>query len=191
MARRKDHTREELIQLSIQCGRDIVIENGPSALTARSVAQRMGYTAGTLYNLFENIEGLITAINIQTLDAFAESLAQSIRSCRKPETRIERIAAAYLQLQDEQPQLWKLLFATPLTKITDDYHQAIHRVFDPVVETLLPLSGNPDTARKDAKILWATLHGICHLRESEKLDVSENDSPKSLVQQFLKKFLQP
>ena len=48
MARRKDHTREELIQIAIDSGREIVRTEGVASLTARRVAKEMGYTAGTL-----------------------------------------------------------------------------------------------------------------------------------------------
>ena len=65
MARRKDHTREELTQLAIKAGRELVVEKGSAALTARNVAQAIGYTPGTLYNVFENIDALVAAINIE------------------------------------------------------------------------------------------------------------------------------
>ena len=74
MPRRKDHTRKELTALAIEGGRKIVIEKGPGALTARSVAKEIGYTAGTLYNLFANIDELTAAINIGSMDAFARGL---------------------------------------------------------------------------------------------------------------------
>ena len=103
--------------------------------------------------------------------------------------RISRIAQAFLDLQNDEPALWELLFATPLQAKSEKYHEAIHRVFDPAVQTLLPLTGNEEEARRDAKILWATLHGICHLKQSGKLDVSEADTPEVLVKQFLSRFL--
>jgi len=189
MARRKDHTRVELTELAIDCGREIVVSEGPTALTARNVAARMGYTPGTLYNLFENIEALIIEINIETLNLFAKQLKKITGNTQDPKMRISRIAQAFLDLQNDEPALWELLFATPLQAKSEKYHEAIHRVFDPAVQTLLPLTGNEEEARRDAKILWATLHGICHLKQSGKLDVSEADTPEVLVKQFLSRFL--
>lgn len=188
MARRKDHTREELTQLAIQCGKEIITAEGVSALTARNVAKHMGYTPGTLYNLFENIEGLMLAINIETLQDFAGTLDQIIRSTSKPKKRIRKIAEAYLALQEQRPQLWALLFATPIQAHSETYHEAIHAVFDPVVQIMEFISGSP-AARQDAKVLWATLHGICLLKQNGKLDVTDADTPKILVKQFLAQFL--
>jgi len=189
MARRKDHTREELIQLAINCGREIITAEGPAALTARNVAKHMGYTPGTLYNLFDNIEGLIIAINCETLHDFAETLQQIIRDNSKPKKCLRKISEAYLDLQQSRPHLWTLLFATPLRAESEAYHEAIHAVFDPVVQTMQSISGSPKAARQDAKILWATLHGICLLKQSNKLDVTQADDPKTLVKQFLSQFL--
>ena len=191
MARRKDHTREELADLAIHCGRELVINEGPAALTARNVAKKMGYTAGTLYNLFENIEALIVAINAQTLDSMAQRMAPIFLKKQDPETRIRSLCCEYLKFEQDEPQLWKLLFATPIAResLNEDYHRAAHEVFHPVTETLLPVSGSEEAARQDTKIIWSTLHGICLLQQNHKLDVAENDTAEVLVDRFLSNFL--
>jgi len=188
MARRKDHSREELAEMAIHRGRELVIAEGPSALTARNVAKLIGYTPGTLYNLFDNIDELITSINCTTLDAFAEDIRLILSRHSNPRKRIHEICAAYLKLQEEQPHLWTLLFATPQKKLSEDYSRSVHAVFDQVVEAILPLSGSPGNARKDAKIIWSTLHGICLLQQNNKLDVTQIDSPELLVKRFLAQF---
>lgn len=189
MARRKDHTREELTALAIEAGQKIVIEKGPSALTARSVAREIGYTAGTLYNLFENIDGLTAAINISSMDAFAQTLQAIAEKDRSAEARLRDISQAYLDFHRESPHLWSLLFAIPVNYHSEDYHQAIDRIFNQVVATVRSFSPAPDIARKKAKVLWSTLHGICLLQQSGKLNVSEDDSAEELVATFLDQFL--
>lgn len=189
MARRKDHTRKELTALAIEAGRKIVIEEGPGALTARSVASAIGYTPGTLYNLFANIDELSAAINIDTMDAFAEKLEAITAKKRSDESQIRGIAQAYLDFHRESPHLWSLLFAIPVDYHSDDYHQAIDRIFKLVVEAVSPFSKNKPTARRKAKILWSTLHGICLLQQSGKLNVSEDDPTEALVATFLDQFL--
>lgn len=189
MARRKDHTREELTQLAIDSGRDIVRTEGVPALTARKVAAHMGYTPGTLYNLFENIDGLACAINTQTLEAFAQTVRAKLHSADTAELGLRAICQAYLDLHATEPQLWTLVFATPLSMKSESYHTAVHQVFDQVIAAITPLSASPTTARRDAKIIWSTLHGICLLQQSGKLDITEQDSPETLVARFLEQFL--
>lgn len=189
MARRKDHTREELTQLAVNCGRELVIANGTGALTARNVAKAIGYTPGTLYNLFDNIEGLAAAINCVTLNDFAETISAIRQQGGTPQKQLEKICHGYLKIQQDDPALWTLLFATPITIKSDTYGQAIHQVFDQVVETIRPLCSNKNTARQDAKIIWSTLHGICLLQQNGKLNVTEADTSAVLLKRFLNQFL--
>ena len=189
MARRKDHTREELTELAVEAGRKLVAEGGPQALTARKVAAKMGYTPGTLYNLFENIDALTAAINIRSMEAFADTIETVMERKTDTSARLRGIARAYLDFHRDSPHLWSLLFANPLDYHSQTYHQAIHRIFDQVVAATRPLTTDPAAARRKAKLLWATLHGICLLQQSGKLNVSEADATEELVAEFLKPFL--
>lgn len=189
MARRKDHTREELTQLAIDAGRELVIKEGPTALTARRVASEIGYTAGTLYNLFENIDALTAAINIGRMKAFADQLDLLISDEADASTQLRKASQAYLDFHRDEPHLWSLLFANPIDYNSEAYHLAIHRIFDPIASAFQALSQNTDEARKKAKVLWSTLHGICLLQQSGKLNVSENDPAGDLVATFLDQFL--
>jgi len=189
MARRKDHTREELTRLAIKAGRELVVEKGSAALTARNVAQAIGYTPGTLYNVFENIDALVAAINIESMQWFAEKLRHIAAQSDATHARVRKIAQAYLDFHKEEPQLWALLFAVPVNHHSDAYHEAIHQIFDQVTEAMQALSESPAVARQKAKVLWSTLHGICLLEQSGKLNVREADTPEELVGQFLDQFL--
>ena len=191
MARRKDHTREQLTQLAIEAGMKLVTEQGTAALTARKVATAIGYTPGTLYNLFENIDGLAAAINIRSMEAFAQTLETVAARRTDADIRLREFARAYLDFHRESPHLWSLLFAVPIDHQSEAYHQAIHRIFDLVVEAFRPLSPNVIIARQKAKVFWSTLHGICLLDQNGKLNVRENDPATDLVVTFLDQFLKP
>ncbi len=66
MARRADHTREELASMALKAARDIIVKSGAAAFSTREVAARMGYTVGTLYQLFRDAEDLIERVNAET-----------------------------------------------------------------------------------------------------------------------------
>jgi AcrR family transcriptional regulator len=178
-----------LRQLSIDQGRALVQAEGPAALTARRVAGAIGYTPGTLYNVFQDIDALAAAINCVTLEQLGEAIEQIFKHYKEPRVRIAKICAAYLKLHRTEPHLWTLLFAWQVDHASDAYSAAIHRVFDLVVAALLPLSTGRAAACRDAKIVWSTLHGICLLQHSGKLDITVADSPELLVKRFLRSFL--
>lgn len=175
--------------MTIEAGRQLVIEKGPAALTARNVAKAIGYTPGTLYNIFDSIDGLAAAINIVSMTGFAETLEGIASENPKAETQLRRISQAYLDFHRESPHLWSLLFAVPVDHHSEDYHKAIYRIFDLVVAAVRPLSPDAGVARRKAKVLWSALHGICLLHQSGKLNVGENDPTEELVDTFLDQFL--
>ena len=189
MARRNDHSRSELRELAIEQSRALVREQGIAALTARNVADAIGYTPGTLYNLFDNLQGLVTAINIRTLHELADKIELEIRHCPTAESKLSRICQLYIQLQADEAHVCSLLFAGPKQPQSEAFSKAVHAVFDQVTEAIRPLCESESSARQDAKIVWSTLHGISLLHQNDKLDVGEADPPEHLVTRFLAQFL--
>ena len=59
MSRRNDHTREEIKEMAINIGSKIIEEDGFNNFSIRKVAKNLGYTVGTLYNVFENYNDLL------------------------------------------------------------------------------------------------------------------------------------
>ena len=54
MGRRADHSRDELFKMAVEAATKIVAKQGVRMLSTRRIAARMGYSAGTLYQLFDN-----------------------------------------------------------------------------------------------------------------------------------------
>ena len=105
MARRSDHSRDELYRLATVAARKIVETRGIEALTARSVADAIGYSPGTLYNVFDNFEALIVRLNGSTLDKLHDELSAILRTGR-PAQDLRALLAAYLGFQEAHPNLW-------------------------------------------------------------------------------------
>ncbi|MBT7646949.1 MAG: helix-turn-helix transcriptional regulator, partial [Rhodospirillaceae bacterium] len=62
MARRSDHTRDQLHQMMLDAARHVAATDGPEAITARRIAGDIGYSPGTIYQLFDNLDALIVAL---------------------------------------------------------------------------------------------------------------------------------
>ncbi|MEZ5601737.1 MAG: helix-turn-helix domain-containing protein, partial [Candidatus Competibacteraceae bacterium] len=63
MGRRNEHTREELRQIALEAAEELVAAQGLSGLSTRKVAARIGYTVGSLYMIFRNLDDLIAQMN--------------------------------------------------------------------------------------------------------------------------------
>src|SRR5262245_26890451 len=115
MARRADHTREELHDMALTAAEKITEKHGLSGLTARRVAKRIGYSTGTLYNLFDSFDDLVISMNGRTLDALYEFVLIEDAGA-DVETTLKTYAYRYIRFTTERSNLWSVVFATHLPR---------------------------------------------------------------------------
>lgn len=194
MARRSDHSKEQITEMALQAAEQIVAEQGPQGLSARKIASKIGYTVGTLYLVFENIDDLILHVNARTLDLLFNELKQATTSCRQPRTCIIAIGRAYVEFATRYPNHWKLIFEHSLPESVtppDWYRQKVAAIFEMVEQQLEPLVTN-QTRKKLSQIattLWCGVHGICALSISDKLDIEDAHSIQVLTDSLINNFL--
>ena len=187
MARRKDHSREELTEIAIEAAIMLVREAGPPGLTARNVAKKIGYTPGTLYNVFSNLEELAARVNQRSLEALSAEFA-ALAAKKDSFQQLKGICRVYIDFYNKEPELWELLFAYPIIDKPEWYLASITKTFEGIAKALEAHGKKSEDARREAKVLWATLHGLCSLHHAGKLDVGKPDSLESLSRQFLSRY---
>ena len=132
MARRSDHSREEIREMALEAAENIVVEQGLEGLSARKVATAIGYTVGTLYLVFENIDDLILQINARTLDRLYAKLAETQAPARDARDRLLQLGQAYIQFADQDPHRWSMIFEHRLAEgreLPEWYQRKIARMF--------------------------------------------------------------
>lgn len=198
MARRSDHSREELREMTLAAAESIVAEQGYEGLSARKVASEIGYTVGTLYLVFENIDDLILHVNARTLDRLHSRMAELKASRLKPGDYLERLGEVYIRFADEDPHRWAMVFEHRLAEgreVPAWYHDKVMRMFAMVEAGLEPLAGqrSGDEITQAARALWGGVHGICILALSDTLGITGVDSvqhlTRSLIGNYLKGFV--
>ncbi len=195
MARRSDHTREELEALILQCAWDIVGNEGTNALTARNIAKCAGYTPGTIYNVFKSMDEVILHLNARTLDLLYDALSDKV--CNAPEkTALENMkcmARHYMNFAQNQNAYWRLLFAQAPTDIQiagyeeQWYQEKLIKIFAPL-EQLLSAYFDDNAAkqrRKTARTLWSAIHGICWLEQTGKIAIIPDSAPPFEIAEYL------
>lgn len=176
MARRKDHSREDLKTLILDAAWKIVADEGVSALTARRLATDIGYAAGTIYNVFPSMDDLLLHINGKTLALLLETLNHP--SCHAttntPIANMKIMAARYVAFSTTLRPFWKALF---LENIEESryaeawYKDRVESVFHPLENCLGALFPqlSDDTCKLHARILWSSVHGLTFLAATGKL----------------------
>lgn len=173
MGRRSIHTPEELRELIIASATEIIERKGLEGLSAREIAKQIGYSPGTLYNVFDNLDDLVLTIEARLLDKLAERLAATDGS-GTPQQRLRRLTEAYFAFTQEQPKLWNLLSEHRMPsdrKVPEWYRKKLESLLAPLEEALAPLlkSADQGTKKRAARTLWAGVHGMTSLSTADKL----------------------
>ncbi len=195
MARRSDHSRDELYDMALTAARSIVAQHGLEALTARRVAQEIGYSPGTLYNIFHNQDDMIIHMNAATIDGLRDALAAvPLPIGEAPRPYIEALLSAYLGYIEQNVELWRALFDFQLSADTEApawYMDKIGRVLSILSSALAPLypAGQEDQTAKDTRVLWASLHGITSLAVDGKLSFVTGMTAQEIAPRLLHVFL--
>ena len=192
MARRSDHTRDELRTLALEAAREVAESEGWRGLTARKVATRIGYSVGTLYNVFQDLDDMIIAVNGETLDALFAHLqaAMAGQTAAEPEEALRILGDAYIAFIDRHPNLWDILFEhrlPPGRGLPPWYDGKLAKLLGLLEKAIAPLFSDSERAERGraARVLWCAMHGICSLARSGKLGIVSPDSVEAMARQLI------
>ena len=182
MARRSDHSREEIKAMALAAAAQILARHGVQALSARQVAKDIGYTVGTLYLVFKN------------LDELDSLLRAEITQQNDPQLALQALARSYCTFAQQQHARWSLLFSHQLpnnTKPPQWFETKVRRLFAIVEEPLQQLQATQSDRQRSlvVRALWGGVHGVCELALSDKLrwgdEVATDELLDTLVTNFL------
>jgi AcrR family transcriptional regulator len=114
MGRRSDHTRDELRTLFVEEGGRQLAEAGLMRFSARDVAKRVGYSVGTLYNVFGSYDELMLAINARTLAAWMAHQTLRLEQVAGGD-RVAALVRGYFEFAEANPKAWIAIFEYNLT----------------------------------------------------------------------------
>lgn len=193
MARRSDHTKDELKDLILNTAIGIVKDEGFEKLTARRLAKDIGYTPGTIYNFYGSMDGLYFAINARTLKQLLEAIDTTPKN-KKITDDIKDMAKKYMNFAHTNKELWLMVFNQPLShdeKAPDWYKDLVTDQFTPlenILEPLFPGNKSKDKA-KAARAIWASVHGICLMKETEKMTLISNRDAFQIIEYMIDNFI--
>src|SRR5215510_520626 len=139
MARRSDHTREELTELAIDAAVALIEEEGFANFSARQVAAKIGYTVGTIYNVFGTYDELLFHVHARTLDHWYEFLQVRLKRGKAEPLRV--LARGYVEYAKAHYNRWIALFEPPRDKtfpVPVWYQERIKRLFAMLEDTIAP-----------------------------------------------------
>lgn len=177
MARRNDHSRDQLREMALHAAEAILDHEGVVGLSTRKIARDIGYTVGSLYLVFENLDDLIVQSNFRTLSKLGESLDQASARSAAPREAVMQLGRAYLDFAAAYRGRWELIFGhrlNPGIPLSEDYRQQVRALFGRVENLLAVLAPRRSEAERNlaARALWSGVHGVCVLALSDKFSVA-------------------
>ncbi|MDX2507078.1 MAG: TetR/AcrR family transcriptional regulator [Gammaproteobacteria bacterium] len=195
MARRSDHTREELKELALKSAEELLNDNSSSELSTRQIATKMGYTVGTLYQIFKNLPDLLLHVNARTLKKLYEDCQNLDTNNQSAQDIILSYARVYLDFAHSHPRLWELIFDNDILSVEDlpDWYLSQVNALFSLIEVQLKII-QPDVSGqeiiKTSRVLWSSVHGICTLSIKNNLFAesacSSDDLIKSLITHYIR-----
>ena len=196
MGRRSTHTPQQLRVLILDAAQEIIEAQGLAGLSAREIARRIGYSPGTIYNIFANLDDVVLNVEGRVLDALDARLSelQQGEDAAGAEGRLIRIAHAYLAFTQQRPRLWNLLFEHHLpagAELPAWYQQKLERLMGQVERALAAQfpPGREADCKRAARVLWAGVHGITSLSTADKLSVVTTEAAGRLIDDLIGTYL--
>ncbi len=194
MARRSDHTREELTELALRSAEELLNNKPASELSTRQIASKMGYTVGTLYQIFKNLPDLLLHVNARTLKQLYDDCLTLDTSRQSAEQNILAYAKLYLTFAHHHQGLWTLIFDSQVLgddQLPDWYLNQVNSLFSLLETQLKKIRPQCSQAEitKTSRVLWSSVHGICTLSINNNLFVKSACSSEELVASLINNYL--
>ncbi|MBR9874052.1 MAG: TetR/AcrR family transcriptional regulator [Vibrionaceae bacterium] len=193
MARRNDHTREELINLTLATVKDFLEENSYHELSLRKIANMIGYVPSTLVNIFGNYNLLLLHAVAQTLDELSQESRKATSGCKDANEALFELAYCYHDFALKHPYRWQLVFEHNMNGAELPEWQA--KRIDGMTGILESLLAEISPHRTDSeviqasRVLWSGVHGITLLSVDDKFFSSEPVDGKVLISNLLSNYL--
>lgn len=192
MARDTKKRREDLREKLLDIAESDIRANGLSSLRARALADQAGCAVGAIYNVFDDMTGLILAVNGRTfrrMGAFVSGTMKDNPEATPTETLIT-IAKAYLSFAIENPNLWRALFEVEMSTDGDVptwYLDELGRLFSIIAAPISELNPEASAAEVDlmTRTLFSSVHGIVLLGLEKRISGVPRERMEDMIEYLL------
>ena len=186
MTGRAEAKRAALRERLVDAAERQIAEGGLAALKARDLAAEAGCALGAIYNVFEDLNALVLAVNGRTFHRLGAAAAASQAGGGDARDRLMRLALAYLDFAAENTALWRALFAFELTRAGEVpawYRDELERLYSHIGGPLASLYPQEDAEALGlrVRVLFAAVHGIVLLSLENRFEAV----PRARIEQMI------
>lgn len=173
----KEQHQQKLRQGILDDISNLLVQEGPNALTMRRIAEIVGCSTTVLYTMFGNKQGLVDELYLRGFDILQESL-EAISPSSDSRNYIYTLCFAYRDFAIANPSYYSIMFL----KVIPEYNpsEANLKLGQESLELLVRAIGDcviderltEDEAWEIARVIWATVHGHVGLELAGYLNYS-------------------
>lgn len=179
----KDASRDQRRALIIDAAFTTLHQDGPDALTIRRLASALGLGAMTLYTYVDGLDDLHRQIIARGFVVLHERCSAACENGRGHDDDWMPGARAYVQFAIDHPNLYRLMFDTPVDPDDEQFERIMHGGFAGLLEAVRHRLAHHDShshlddAQLDAEALsaagryWISLHGLATLVIAGRMQV--------------------
>lgn len=163
---RRNQEKQEVRQAILTASTELFLEHGYHNFSLRQVAEKIGYSPGTIYLYFQDKDAILFTIMEEGVVRFAQMLTEAAATPDARE-RLTRIGEAYIRFGVQNPAHYQLMFMQrpdylarapqgtppPAGDIFELWRKVVEAAMQAGVLRLADPTSTGDT-------LWALLHGV-------------------------------
>jgi AcrR family transcriptional regulator len=144
-----------------------IVDGGLNTVKARDMARKAECALGAIYNVFDDINDLVMAVNGRTFHKLGEVVSVAVENARDetPNDQLIAMSKAYLGFAAENTYLWRALFDLEMSsesKVPEWYLAELAQLFAHIARPLALLF--PELPRDEldlmVRALFSSVHGI-------------------------------
>jgi len=161
--------KENLRQEIMDAAREMFVAEGYQNVSMRKIADKIGYSATTIYLYFKDKNDLLHQICEQTFARLAQNIQAIYRLSDNPLERLRSGLREYIYFGLKHPSQYEIVFITPLPIETEgDFENSNGRVaFDTMRHVVNECIDAKLLKHNDIELisqtLWAGIHGVTSL----------------------------
>ena len=193
MARNTAEVRAKLRETLTEIAEREMAKGGIGALKARALAAEAGCAVGAIYNVFDDMTGLVLAVNLRTFGRLGEAVRKDVanKADATPTDRLVTMGTSYLAFAAENPRLWRALFDVEMRADEDVpawYLQELGNLFGIIAGPLAELYPNrpPEEIDLLVRTLFSSVHGIVLLGLEKRISGVPQERVEAMISTLLR-----
>lgn len=183
---RREEERQEVRDAILSAAGELFLERGYRGFSLREIAERIGYSPGTIYLYFKNRDDILFSIAEQGYQRFDDAIREAALTTDDPLDRLGTMGQAYVQFGLSHPAHYRLMFIERtdfLDRSEDEGRLTWQATYNVLLENVAQAiqAGHTDGsgAERICDTMWATMHGVVSLAIS--IDSLDTDRVQAMI----------